>query len=352
MLTFRRPRRAQLTALILAGMALLTMFGAQRLADRYRPASGDALLYLPNEHLLTYFTAGLSPVIADMLWLHCIQYVAIENRTVRNFTWLEHMVYTTVRLDPLFRDAYRYGSIFLSALRADAESARSLLRVGMLNRPDCWELPYELATLYLLNLRHTPDALRTASYYLALGATRPDAPPELASLAANIQKRHNLDDIEEAMWRDMTHHGSQTLREMAERKLAELEIRRALPILNERAALFRNRVGRLPETLDELIQAGLLAGAPPQPIPGEYFIAGDGQFYNTALLESECHQIQERMKQRIDRFREKEGRLPESLNELIDKKYITDVPTCPWPGRAWAYDPVSGAFTMKEKPAS
>jgi len=347
----RRFRQTQLTALILAAMALLSMLGAQHLADRYRPASGDALLYLPNEHLLTHFTAGLSPVIADMLWLHCIQYVAIENRTARNFTWLEHMVYTTVRLDPLFGDAYRYGSIFLSALRADAESARNLLRMGMVNRPDSWELPYELATLYLLNLRHTPDSLKTASYYLALSATRPEAPQEVADLAANIQKRHNLDDLEEAMWRDMTQRGSQTLREMAERKLAELQIRRALPILNERAAMFRDRTGRLPENVEELIQAGLLAGTPPQPLPGQYFIADDGQFYNTALLESECHQILERLKQRIDRFREKEGRLPESLDEMVGKKYLSGVPDCPWPGRSWSYDPASGSLTMQEKTA-
>lgn len=346
-----RFRRVQGVALLLAAMALLTMLGAQRLADRHRPASGDALLYLPNEHLLTHFTAGLSPVIADMLWLHCIQYVAIENRTVRNFTWLEHMVYTTVRLDPLFRDAYRYGSIFLSALRADAESARNLLRMGILNRPDCWELPYELATLYLLNFRHLPDSLKTASYYLALSATRPEAPPEVATLAANIQKRHNLDDIEEAMWRDMTAHPSRTMREMAERKLAELQIRRALPVLDERAAMFRDRTGRLPENVDELVKAGLLAGRPPQPIPGAYFIAQDGRFHNTALLESECQQITERLRQRIDRFREKEGRLPESLDELVAKKYISEIPPCPWPGRAWAYDPASGSITMKKETA-
>lgn len=339
-------------ALLLAVLALITMLGAQHLADSHRPASGEALLYLPNEHLLNHFTAGLSPIIADLLWLHCIQYVAIENRTARSFTWLEQMVYTTVRLDPLFRDAYRYGSIFLSALRADAESARNLLRMGIENRPDCWELPYELASLYLLNLRHTPDSLKTATYYLALSATRPESPREVVDLTANIQKQHNLDDIEEAMWQDMTRHPSRTMREMAGRKLAELQIRRALPVLKHRAVLFRDQTGRFPADVEELIRSGLLAGAPPQPLPGSYFIADDGEVYHTALLESECQQILDRLTQRIERFRSREGRLPKSLEELVQKNYLSGVPACPWPGRSWAYDPATGALTMKEKSES
>jgi len=343
-------RSVRITALILALLAAFTALGALRITDRYRPRQSDSLLYLPNEHLLNHFTAGLSPIIADLLWLHCIQYVAIENRSARNFTWLEHMVYTTVRLDPLFRDAYRYGSIFLSALRADAESVRNLLRMGMENRPDCWELPYEMGTLYLLNLRHTPNALKTATYYLAISATRPDAPPEVAKLTAAIQQRHNLDDIEEAMWRDMAERGSKTLREMAQRKLAELEIRRAIPVLNERARMFRDRTGRLPENVNELIEKGLLNGAPPQPIPGHYFIGPDGQFYNTALLEEESKQILERLSQRVENFRQKEGRFPAQLDELIEKKYISEIPPCPWPGGTWLYDPQTGALSLG-KPA-
>ena len=38
----------------------------------------EELLYLPNENLLNHFTAGLSSVVADLLWLRTIHYTVKE----------------------------------------------------------------------------------------------------------------------------------------------------------------------------------------------------------------------------------------------------------------------------------
>ncbi len=42
----------------------------------------EELLYLPNDKLLSHFTAGLDSVVADVLWLRTIQYAVMEFHNV------------------------------------------------------------------------------------------------------------------------------------------------------------------------------------------------------------------------------------------------------------------------------
>ena len=59
--------------------------------------------------ILNHFTGGMNNVVADLLWLRCIQYIGKENKGERNFIWLNQLLDTVVQLDPYFGDAYRYG---------------------------------------------------------------------------------------------------------------------------------------------------------------------------------------------------------------------------------------------------
>ncbi len=337
-----RRRRVAL-GLLCAGLCFAAAVGAQLGANRARTQDrGAGLLYLPNEKLLNHFTAGLSPVIADLLWLHCVQYVAVENREARNFTWLEHMVFTVTRLDPYFRDAYRYGSIFLTALKADAESGMKLLEQGMVRVPGAWELPYEAAMVHLLNRRDEADSKKMAAFFLGMSAATGNAPSGIALLAGQLQSAHNLADIEEAMWRDMLRSGDRLLRDLAERKLKEMEIRAALRVLQERADQFKAGAGRPPARVEELVSAGLLRAVPPDPLGGGYFFGPDGTALNTTLLDGEARKSLDLMRRRVKAFQEREGRFPVSLDELVEKKLLSKIPAHPHPEKTWQYNPATG----------
>ncbi len=337
------PRRRGLLALAAAALCFGAAVGAQIAVDRARSADrGASVLYLPNENLLKHATVGLNTIIADFLWLHCIQYVAIENRQTRNFTWLETMVRTTVRLDPHFKDVYRYGAIFLSALKADADASTRLLRMGIPENPRAWELPYELGMNYLMNRRDEPDARRYAAYYLGMSAATGRSPQFVAITAARLQSEQNLDTVEQDMWLQMLESPDKLMRDLAERKLKEMQIGEVIPLLNQAAEFYHDKTGRWPETIADLQREKIVQNEPPDLLGGHYFFGPDGRAINTTLLDNQKALVQGVIEQAIRNYQDDKGRSPESLEALVREKLLDKIPPNPYPGKQWKYDPATG----------
>ena len=340
----RRRRRRLLPGLVCAALCLATAVAFQMGADRARSAdTGASVLYLPNENLLKHATAGLNTIIADFLWLHCIQYVAVENSEKRNFAWLETMALTTVRLDPHFKGAYHYGAMFLSALKNDAGASSKLLHIGIPENPRAWELSYELGMNYLMNRRDEPDARRYAAYYLGMSAATGLAPEFVAITAAKLQSDYNLDSVEEDMWRQMLESPNKMMRDMAGRKLMEMQIRGIIPVLNQAAGLYHGRTGRWPESIEDLKREGIVQNDPPDPLGGHYFFDPDGKAHSTSLLDSEKAVAQGIIEQAIRGYQDDKGHSPESLETLVKEGILTKIPPNPYPGKNWKYDPGTGA---------
>ena len=342
---FRAPRRGRrraaglMCALLCFAAAVASQMGADRTRHRGR---GDDVLYLPNEKLLRHATAGLNTIIADFLWLHCIQYVAIENRSTRSFTWLETMVRTTVRLDPHFRDAYRYGSIFLAALKADAEASERLLKIGIPQNPRAWELPYELGMGYLMNRRDEPDAKRYAAYYLGMSAATGTSPPFVVETAVKLQSDYNIETIEGDMWQEMLQNPDKMIRGVAERKLKEMQVRQVQSLLQQAAAYYHEKTGRWPESVDDLKNAGMLRQDPPDPLGGRYFFGPEGKVYSTTLLDNQKRSALGKLELAVGLFHEDKGYWPESFDVLLKEGLLKEVPPHPYPGQSWKYDPATG----------
>jgi len=303
----------------------------------------DEILYLPNEKLLTHFTAGLQTIIADLIWLNCIQYTALEHRGKRQFTWMEHMLHTATRLDPYFVDVYRFGAIFLSALRADPDASLRLAHAGMRMNPLAWQLPYEAAMNYLLNKREEPKSRYFAAQYLNMSAATGKAISGVVNLAAKLQDEFDLTELEKDMWHDMLKSDDKFIRDLAERKLIEIELRSACEELDKRLNIFAQRTGRPATSFEELIQEGLLSGVPQYPIEGGYFfIGGDGKAYNSTLLEDEVIRARNVLQTNVGFYQERYGVFPESLDKLIEVGLLQELPAHPWPGRTWKYDAQTG----------
>ena len=341
--TFPARRRRVLPGLACAALCFAAAVGSQLGADRARAADrGGSVLYLPNEMLLKHATAGLNTIIADFLWLHCIQYVAIENTTTRNFTWLETMARTTVRLDPHFKDAYRYGAIFLSALKADAEASSRLLCMGIPENPRAWELPYEMGMNYLMNRREEPDARRYAAYYLGMSAATGRSPQFVAITAAKLQSEQNLDTVEQDMWLQMLESPDKLMRDLAERKLREMQIKEVIPLLDQAAGIYRDKTGRWPESIEDLQREKIVQGPPPDPVGGRYFFGSDGKAYSTTLLDNQKSVMQGIIEQAIRDYQDSKSQTPQSLETLVQEGLLTAIPPNPYPGKSWTYDPATG----------
>lgn len=328
-------------------LALSLFFGLAvsflRLADtQRRTLATDEVLYLPNEKLLTYFTAGLNCVIADFIWLHCIQYTAHEHRGKRVFKWMEHMLTTATRLDPYYVAVYRFGAMFLAALRADPEASLSLAYAGISINPHAWQLPYEAAMVYLLNKGEEPNSKYLATKLLTLATATGRAPGGIVNLTAKLQDEFNLLEVEQGMWQEMAASPDSFLSELGQRKLIEIELRKICGVLDKQAQRFYQEKGRYPASLETLLQAGMIPYLPEDPLGGTFFLDAAGKSYNTTLLEDEVIRARNTLINAVDRYHAKQIAYPTSLQALVEAGELNEIPAHPYPGKHWEYDPFSG----------
>lgn len=343
MLILNKKVHRVLVILALMGIVIFLQYKIVRV-ERF---STKELLYLPNERMLRYFTAGLDTVIADLLWIRCLLYVGAELKGDFQFEWLEKMLNAVVQLDPYFREAYRFGSVFLSSLRADSDSAIRLLHRGMYYRPETWDLPYEAAMIYLLNRSDEPNSKKLAGIYLAMSASTGRAPQFIVDLAEKLNHEYDLIEIEKDMWLKLANSEDQLLRDIAKRKLILVDLKAVCRELNKRLENYRMaNDGKIPEKLEEL---GLAPDAVIDPLGGKFFITRSGKVENTSVLD----EIQDRhlriIENGIKAYKEKYGAFPKTLEEMLEKRILSFLPEQPYEDREWVYDFSTGRISWREK---
>lgn len=338
-----RARRI-LIGILAVAVGFTCTAGIQRRLDAIRARDrGEELLYLPNDKLLNHFCAGMDSIVSDFLWLKCVQYTAEHFHSDQDFTWLNHMAEMITRLDPYNVAAYRYLAIFLASLKADDNASIELLRRGMLHNPFAYELPYEIAMTYLLNRREQPDSPVQAAKYLGMAVETGNAPPFVLEVAQVLQGEHNLFDVERSMWLHTRESGDRFMRELAERKLIELDLRVACTQLDNAIAMYRQRHGQPPKTIEDLVTGGILADTPKDPLGGRFFIDATGHAQNTTVLDERTKRLKNNFRTAIKGFQERFQRLPASLGDLVTQHVMDAIPPHPYVDRTWRYDPITGA---------
>lgn len=339
--------RKAICAVVLVAVGLGAAAPSQIAIDRARKKDiAEELLYLPNEKLLNHFTGGMSSVIADLLWLRCIQYTSKHFRGDHKFTWLDHMANTITRLDPYFVDVYRYGGIFLASLKADSDASIELMKQGYRNNPKAWELPYEIAMVYLLNRRDEPDSAERAARYLGIAVATERAPESVLEILQGLQRKHNLTDLERQLWTELQRTSEDELmRDLAERKLQELALRENVGALQTIVDAFAAQMGQAPARLEDIVAAGFIDRLPEDPLGGRFFLDSEGKVKNTTLLDGLVERRLEIIRNQVESFQRQVERLPRSLDEMVDLKVVPSVPKHPYEDREWRYDPVTGEVT-------
>jgi len=331
--------RKMIITMLIVAMAFTGTTIAQKRADAIKAEHrAEEVLYFPNERLLDSFTCGHSSVVADILWLKCIQYTSQQFHGDFKFTLLDRMLNTITRLDPHFVDVYRWGSVFLAMLKRDNDASITLLERGIEHNPGRWELPFEIARTYVLN-RH--DEVMGAKW-MAVAAATGEPPKFVVDWAKNLQQRHGLDEVERGMWLEIIQNSNDpNMREIAERKIVEIELRLACEVLNEAAARYEASKGAKPGAISDLVSAAIITGMPVDPLGGEFFVNARGVIQNTTILDSQLEERRVVLEGFIQQYRNKHGRWPVTLDEL--KTEFKALPTNPYLDRDWVYDPGTGS---------
>ena len=222
----------------------------------------NEVLYLWKGNQVKRLAPGFEHLAADIYWLRTVQYFGGERvfAKEKRFDLLYPLIEITTTLDPKMEIAYRYGAVFLAeqipigAGRPDLGVA--VLERGVRNNPASWRLYQELGFFHFVYRR---DAKRAAE--ILVDASRiPGAAFWLKNLAAEILGKGGERGIARRMWREMFEQSDGAIKENARVHIMALDAADAVDRLNGRVALFRERQGRLPRDLGELLAAGLARG--------------------------------------------------------------------------------------------
>jgi hypothetical protein len=263
--------------LILAGLA--SIFALQRL-DTLR--SGNTLqevLYVSSPKLLKRLSLGYEGLLADIYWTRAVQYFGSKHHEgARDYKLLAPLLEITTYLDPHLVVAYDYGANFLAPAPPDGagmpERAIELVKFGIRNNPQVWQLDYQLGFVDYMDLKDYAAASRA----FAEGAKVPGAHPFLRVMAAGMAEHAGQTEMARMMWAT-TYDSSKdmSIRANAAAHLRALQVDEQVPALQALVTQYRARSGHLPASFLDLVNAGMLRGVPVDPLGHPYRLAPDGR---------------------------------------------------------------------------
>jgi tetratricopeptide (TPR) repeat protein len=219
---------------------------------------GSSIIYIPSGRFLKYATFGYRNLAADAVYLWAIQYyttVTIDDR----FDHLDHIFAIINELDPRYQDPYEVGAMIAVQEKHDVRAAFSILDRGAVNNPDQWIYPFNAGHIALMTLKDYP----LAEKYFAQCMKIPGAPEFVERLRANaIFKKGDLKTSWET-WLDIYKRApDERTKKIASNHLYNVKATIDGSALEDAAAKYRERYGRLPADLGTLVLTGFLRQVP------------------------------------------------------------------------------------------
>jgi tetratricopeptide (TPR) repeat protein len=314
---------------------------------RYSGDVEEELMYFPSGRLTEIASLGFDSLASAMLWLRGIQYYGTHKKSDHYFLLAEHIFQTITDLDPYFLNAYRFGAFVISQDMGQPAGGADLLRKGMRNNFDSWQLPFDLGFLYFVDAKDE----KTAAHYFRMASRFPDAPEIAKRFSAFAYKKAGNYDVAKRLWEEIYESTTnEAMKDNAVYALKMIEIDENLVRLDKALAEYRSRRGSAPRGLRDLVTAGLVRAIPDDPFGGGYFLdPGTGRALNTTKVELEADRVTAALKKKIDYYYQRTGAYPESLGALAEEDLITEVPEVA--GAVIVYDAAHGTvhYVMVEE---
>jgi hypothetical protein len=273
----RRSWLAQLAPTLLIPWGLVLVFLLQLRIDqsteeRLGERAMQELAYFPSGQFIRQASIEYQDVAADAIWLRAVQYYGHHLMTDRKYEWLGHVFKILTTLDPRFIGAYHFGAITLAWDAREPAQALDLLDAGMAANPMNWQLPFDAAFINYALLRDYEQAGRL----FKIASKLPNAWQLTARWAAFSTGKAGDFETARQMWLDMYDNtGNKRLKELAVRQLKLLKLEELTQRLQQAVVRFREREGRLPGGLGELVTRGYVTAIPLEPFGGRFYLEGD-----------------------------------------------------------------------------
>jgi tetratricopeptide (TPR) repeat protein len=200
--------------------------------------------------------------MADLYWTRVVQYYGDKHaRDDTHIDLLWPLLDVTTTLDPNLIIAYRFGAMFLSEQPPSGagkpELAIELLKRGISANPEYWRFYEDLGFIYYFELH---DYTKAADAFLE-GSKKPGAYLWMKAFAARISEKGESIETSAMLWGEIYNSTSEpSIKRNAKLHLQLLRARADRAQLDQLAAEYEKRTGRLPTNMNDLIKAGLLRG--------------------------------------------------------------------------------------------
>ena len=259
---------------LLMAIAVPLQVSRDRGWQAYEPAT--PMMWLRAGPTVKRLSLGFDTLVADLYWIRAVVYFGRQRLSEdldKNYDLLYPLLELVTTLDPRFTVAYRFGAIFLAEPPPDGpgrpDLAVKLLQRGVEASPERWEYLHAIGFVYYWSHRNYAEAATWIERASQIGG----APIWLKSTAALMRTEAGDRESARLLWRQL--HDSaddQSLRNLAELRIAQFDAMDAIDALNEAVWRFEAQAGRPARTWEELMTAGVLRRVPTDPAGVPYVL--------------------------------------------------------------------------------
>ena len=241
-------------------VGLMSIVGLSRWIDSHRPPTDSKIeeeqLYL-NGSTVKRMSLGFNGLAADWYWMRSLQYVGrkflnlpegfqLDNLSQLNLKLLAPLLDTATTLDPEFMEPYEYAAVVLPAV--DVQEAIRITRKGIAANPSAWRLYQHLGYIYWKQ-----RDFKMAGETYQQGAAIPGAPRWMEAMQARMASEGgSRDTAREIYLRMYEQSGDEDVKEMARRRLLQLDSMDERDALRRLMAVYKSKMGHCPESWQEL----------------------------------------------------------------------------------------------------
>ncbi|MHC1696718.1 MAG: hypothetical protein AB9919_01375 [Geobacteraceae bacterium] len=242
--------------------------------------------YLPEAKVLKFMVADHRNLVAEWAVLKVLFYYGglMEGGNETQLFSVPPEYYsmfmtlqTALRLDPYNMDAYYFAQAAFTWDVGRVKEVNNMLDYGMRHRMWDYQLPFYAG----FNAAYFLKDFAVAAEYMKKAAQL-SGDPLFTNLAGRFFYESGREDLGIIFIKSM----KKGARDRKVRRLLQMRIQalEAVHVIRTAVKSFTTQYGRLPETVDELVQKGLLACVPVDPYGGKFFVSSDGSVESTSKL--------------------------------------------------------------------